>query len=91
MTDTVEDKEKAVHTLRQFLVADLNKKYQELVAFIRSIPVNPMAFHNAFHHLDCGMLWAKEAINYAEVITPAISQTIESPKEIVEAIDDAPN
>jgi hypothetical protein len=66
----------ALDTMRRFLLTDLNKKYLELIAFMRTFPFHPSQMHQAFIFLDTGMLWAKETIQYGMIYSPPVAPEV---------------
>lgn len=66
----------ALDTMRRFLLTDLNKKYLELVAFMRTLPFHASQMHQSFTFLDTGMLWAKEVIQYGMIYTPPVAAEV---------------
>lgn len=95
MTDEVKTEETTEQTspqmsleqialIRKSILEMAQKNYKAFIKSLREIPIHPQACHQAFLFMDTGMLWMKEAIEYAPLIqAPSSEPTSEKPEENV--------
>jgi len=51
--------------IRNSMFNTVAEAYKQFISVLRSVPIQPEAFHQAILFTDSGMLWAKEAIMVA--------------------------
>lgn len=71
--------------VRQSLFNSVHEKYVAFINAIKNLPIQQVAFHQAFIELDTGILWTKEAVFYGQLMQPEQSTEITMPaNEVLE-------
>lgn len=66
--------------------AMLNSFYKKFIDAIRSLPIEDQACNNALHYFDCGLLWASQGIQLAEIKLTPVEQKNE--EQVIDANTD---
>ena len=82
----------AEQAIRSDLIKTIVQEYKKFITLIRELPIYQTSFHQAFLFFDSGILWAKEAIEHAPIVAPAVASIpipVEVPQADVNASDAA--